>query len=150
MVKNKLGGNQGKKIARKNTFINKTTVISKSEEEIYGIIIKVLGGGQFEVKCNDNVNRLCLLRKKFTGKNKHNNFIKSGVWVLIGIRSWETKKPNKLEKCDLIECYSEQDKKYLQNYFNVDLLLKEEKDKNFEDDFEDEIIFEDDIDINDI
>ena len=61
MVKNKLGGNQGKKIARKNTFINKTTVISKSEEEIYGIIIRVLGGGQFEVKCNDNVNRLCLL-----------------------------------------------------------------------------------------
>jgi initiation factor 1A len=150
MVKNKLGGNQGKKIARKNTFINKTTVVSKSDEEIYGIIVKVLGGSQFEVKCNDNINRLCLLRKKFTGKNKHNNFIKSGVWVLIGIRNWETKKPDKLEKCDLIECYSEQDKIYLQNYFNVDVLLKEEK--NFEDEiiFEDDIIFEDEIDINDI
>ena len=53
-------------------------------------------------------------------------------------------------KCDLIECYSEQDKIYLQNYFNVDVLLKEEK--NFEDEiiFEDDIIFEDEIDINDI
>lgn len=159
MVKNKQGGNQGKKIARKNNITNhKNTIVSQNEDEIYGIIIKILGGNQFHVKCNNDEIKLCIIRKKFTGKNKHNNFIKLGTWVLIGLRSWETKKHDKMEKCDLIECYNENDKNYLQSHYDVDILLKEEKKIEGFMEVDDDVLFEENdpedeeetININDI
>lgn len=153
MVKNTQGGNHGKKVARKHNGINnKTTIVSQNEDEIYGIIIKILGGNQFHVKCNNDETKLCIIRKKFTGKNKHNNFLKIGTWVLVGLRSWETSKTDKLDKCDLIECYNENDKIYLQSHYNVSVLLNEEKKMEGFVELNDDVVFEEDeiININDI
>ena len=42
------------------------------------------------------------------------NYIKSGVWVLAGLRSWETSKKEGIkENCDLLEVYHPQDVKWL-------------------------------------
>ena len=154
MVKNTQGGNHGKKIARKNNITNnRSTIVSQNDEEIYGIIIKSLGGNQFHVKCNNDEIKLCIIRKKFTGKNKHNNFLKIGSWVLVGLRSWETIKHGKLDKCDLIEIYNENDKNFIQSHYNVTVLLNEEKKMEGHVDVCDNIVFEDieeDININDI
>ena len=97
---------------------------------------------------------MCIIRKKFTGKHKSTNFIKEGTWILVGLRDWET--PNdKLDKCDLLECYSDNDKDIIKNQsdLNVDILIQEEKKlEGINETVEDNILFtdEDEIDIDDI
>ena len=36
--------------------------------------------------------------------------ISIGTWVIIGLRAWETTKPNKKEKCDMLEVYTNNEK----------------------------------------
>jgi hypothetical protein len=52
--------------------------------------------------------------------------LKPGSWVLVGIRDWETK-TDRMEKCDLMEVYSESDKtKLMDTNVNFVVLLKED------------------------
>ena len=126
MVKNSTGGNKAKKGAHKDNFTAKRVRLADSTDELYGIAIKMLGGGKFHVKCNDNITRLCNIGGKFTGKHKHANFIKSGTWVLVGLRTWETV-IDKMPKCDLLECYSDFDKdKLLQTTSSFTILQTED------------------------
>ena len=132
MVKNKIGGNKAKKFARKNvndTAQNKKLRFSQHEDEVYGIVNKIIGNGQVVVMCQDGKERLCFIRNKFSGRNKQSNLISSGSWVIVGKRSWETPKENKLEKCDLLEIYSNQEKHVLQQECNVNFtnMIKEEQ-----------------------
>ena len=108
MVKNK-GGNKQKKLGRKHLTIQQDikTRFSTSNEEMYACCTKVIGQGFFEVLCIDNVKRLCIARKKFKGRAKRDNLISIGSKLLIGLRLYETKKKDKLEKCDLLEVYKE-------------------------------------------
>lgn len=132
MVKNKVGGNKAKKFARKNInaqqMSNKKLRISESEDEMYAICTKMLGNSQIEVFCLDGYKRLCFIRKKFTGKNKHNNLIRVGTWVIVGLRTWESVKDDKLPKTDLLEMYNdiEKDKLIQTVKVNFDILKKEE------------------------
>ena len=52
-----------------------------------------------------------------------------GSWVIIGLRSWETPKPDKLEKCDLLEIYTYQERSRLiqECKTNLSVLLKQER-----------------------
>ena len=117
---NKGGGNRAKKQGRKyavssgeDQIVTKTR-FAKDKDEIYGAVIKEFGGGRALVKCIDAVERLLHIRKKFKGRSKGQNFVKSGVWVLAGLRSWETsKKQGDRENCDLLEVYHAQDVKWL-------------------------------------
>ena len=128
MVKNTTGGNKAKKGANKDSIINKRVRLSESEDEIYGVATKILGGGKFHVMCNDSVTRLCNIGGKFSGKHKHSNFIKNGTWVLVGLRTWETV-IDKMPKCDLLECYSDFDKdKLLQTTNTFKPLIDEDND----------------------
>jgi len=128
MVKNTTGGNKAKKGANKDSIINKRIRLSESEDEIYGVATKMLGGGKFHVMCNDSVTRLCNIGGKFSGKHKHSNFIKNGTWVLVGLRTWETVN-DKMPKCDLLECYSDFDKdKLLQTTTTFKPLIDEDDD----------------------
>ena len=126
MVKN-FGGKHGKKIARKNAHSNceinnnKKMRFANGEEEIYGLVTKCLGNGQFLIMCNDQVERLCILRNKFTGRNKQGNMISIGSWVIIGLRNWETSKPNKKDKCDMLEVYTNNEKHKLLEESKVNL-----------------------------
>jgi hypothetical protein len=69
--------------------------------------------------------RLGHIRGKFSGRGKKDNIIAPGVWVLIGLREWdngETTVKNgkvKLPQCDLLEVYSEIDKRRLKDIVNV-------------------------------
>lgn len=132
MVKNKVGGNKAKKFARKNvntTGQTKKLRLSQDEDEVYGIVNKLIGNGQAIVMCQDGKERLCFIRNKFSGRNKQSNLLGNGSWVIIGKRTWETPKENKLEKSDLLEIYSNQEKHILQQECNINLayLLKEEQ-----------------------
>ena len=131
MVKNKVGGNKAKKFARKNQGeqqINKKIRYSQDEDEVYGIVTKMIGNGQAHVKCNDSKVRLCFIRNKFSGRNKHGNFLKTMAWVLVGLRSWESKSNSRMEKCDLLEIYDDFEKsKIIQDgRVKIDVLIQEE------------------------
>lgn len=115
MVKN-FGGKHGKKIARKNAHSNSELTHNKKmrfangDQELYGLVTKCLGNSQFLIMCIDQSERLCVLRNKFTGRNKQGNVISVGSWVIIGVREWETSKPNKRDKCDMLEVYTNNEK----------------------------------------
>ena len=118
MVKNK-GGNKQKKLGRKHLSVNQDTKtrFAKDEDEIYACCTKVIGQGYFEVLCVDNKSRLCIARKKFKGRSKRDNLIIVGTKLLVGVRSYETVKEKKLEKCDLLEVYKD---------YNYDKLVQHE------------------------
>ena len=115
MVKN-FGGKHGKKIARKNANSNnevnsnRKLRFANGSDELYGLVTKCLGNGQFLIMCIDQKERLCIIRNKFTGRNKQSNMISIGSWVIIGLRAWETSKPNKKDKCDMLEVYTNNEK----------------------------------------
>lgn len=147
MVLNKIGGNKGKKVARKDNIQKKTRLMTQEGEQ-YGMVTKMLGNSQCHVFCLDGNTRLCIIRKKFTGKHKGQNFLKPGIWVLVGQREWETINKDKMEKCDLLEFYSESDKQVICQQSNVNVGLLQEKKLEGEETHEqqeDDVIFVDDI-----
>lgn len=108
MVKNKKGGNKGKKVARKhvrNHGYNKKIRLSENDEELYAIVQKVNGNCCYDVLCNDKIVRKLQLRRKFCGRNKRDNFITLKTIVLIGIREWEV--TTKMPKVDCLYVYNE-------------------------------------------
>lgn len=133
MVKNKTGGNRSKKVARKNagdpSLTQRKLRFVDHEDEMYAIVTKMVGNGQIHVLGTDNKERLCFIRYKFAGRNKHSNLITLGSWVIIGNRSWETVIDGKLPKCDLLEIYTNQEKNRLTQECRTNLLalLKEEQ-----------------------
>ena len=109
MVKN-FGGNKNKKFGRKHMAQsnNRKLRIKQDDDEMYACVTKMLGNGMCNIVGIDEVNRLCIIRNKFRGRSKRQNMLNPGSWVLIGLRSWQTKQENsnKLETCDLLEVYT--------------------------------------------
>jgi initiation factor 1A len=112
MVKN-TGGNKSKKMASKSFNIpNKNTRFSSNSDEVYAVVNKMMGGNICEVLCIDGITRTCIIRRKFSGKGRRDNWLSKGKWILVGLREWETQNKEK-NKCDLLEVYSDYDKEKL-------------------------------------
>jgi initiation factor 1A len=126
MVKN-AGGNKTKGQARKYVNDNNDKKDSKKLREsecsleIYAQVEKVLGNGMYNVICIDGKNRLCHSSGKFRGRNKKDNFVKLGTWLLIGLREYESGGSNKkLQNCDLLEVYNDFETDKLKTTVNQD------------------------------
>ena len=129
MPRNTQGGTGHKKLASKDCVKHntKTRLSEDAEYEYYAQITAMVGGKECHVICQDGIKRLCHIRGKFSGKKRRDNILSKGIWVLVGLREFETKhegagqvcatsttgKLNKLDKCDLLEIYSDKDKDYL-------------------------------------
>jgi len=121
MVKNTVGGSKTKGMARKNltSKSNNKLRFSNDKLELYAVASKAYGNGMFEVLCSDNQRRLLHVRGKFRGRGKRDNFITSGTYILVGLREWEdhgsdsTSVKPKLQNCDLLTVYNEQEKNEL-------------------------------------
>jgi hypothetical protein len=79
------------------------------------------------VKCVDGVERICIIRGKFRGgRGKRNNLLTVNTWVLVGLREWNAEATESKEstKCDLLEVYTESDRKELKKVrgINWDLI----------------------------
>lgn len=116
MVKN-TGGNKSKRQCRKhvNTPQQRNVRYIKEDGEMYAVITKMFGGPNCQAMCMDGVSRLCIIRNKFRGRDKRDNTISVNSWVLIGRRDWEARSGNKLEKCDLLEVYSQSDREKIKS-----------------------------------
>jgi hypothetical protein len=116
MVRNIKGGNKAKKQAKKHYSQPSNYKLRKSEDpnEIYAIVTKMYGNRRVLIKCNDGIERQCVIRKKFTGRNKRDNEISTDTLILAGRRTWENKaNTSKVETCDLLEVYSLHDRNEL-------------------------------------
>jgi len=104
--KNTHGGNRHKKMASKSFKEPRQHKMRYANNgESYARIVKMYGQGNMEVLCNDNVNRLCIIRKKFKGRNKRDNNCRVDNMVLVGLREWEVIATNKKPKVDLLYTY---------------------------------------------
>ena len=119
MVKNVKGGSGHKSQARKFVTPASSKQVVKTrfaieDGELYAQVVKYLGNGMCHVLCHDEKTRLCHIRGKFRGRGKRDNMITNGKWVLVGIRDYESEKAaGKLDNCDLLDVYSDQDKERL-------------------------------------
>ena len=87
-----------------------------------------------QVICIDEQPRLCFIRGKFKGRGKRDNTLKTGTWVLIGLREWNMDKvstQDALQKCDLLEVYTDLDKERLKKSVNCKWSLFIENDAVF-------------------
>tara|TARA_B100000674_G_scaffold137938_2_gene107619 strand:+ start:2051 stop:2581 length:531 start_codon:yes stop_codon:yes gene_type:complete len=121
MVKNS-GGNKSKRQGRKyvNAPQQRNVRYIKEEGEAYAVVTKLFGGSNCEVMCMDGQVRHCIIRNKFRGRDKRDNTITNNVWVLVGIREWETR-IGKPQKCDLLEVYSQNDKEKIKSNSDNDI-----------------------------
>jgi initiation factor 1A len=144
MVKNTKGGNKSKKGARKHITSSQPqrTRYAVEDGEVYGAVVKLYGGSNCEVMCNDGISRLCIIRNKFKGRGKRGNVINSCVWVLVGVRDWEVR-VNKPQRCDLLEVYTDSDKEKLRQTAgcSFDTLLRVNTDGSTEIAPDDGIVF---------
>ena len=144
MVKNEAGGCKGKKVARKHTTKSKNELrLSLSSDEKYAIVKKVLGN-TCDVICDDGKDRRCIIRGKFTGRNKRDNMLDSGVYVLVGMREWVVEDVTQsggggsggnkgIRYCDLLEVYNSMERDILRRTHNVFSTLKDETGNQFND-----------------
>jgi initiation factor 1A len=115
MVKN-FGGNKAKGFARKSFAKHDSELrISLEPAEIYAQVTKIYGGKNCQVITLDGTEMLCHIRGKFSGRNKRDNFIGNGTWMLVGTREWEKAEKGKILNCDIIVVYNDTDKNKLKN-----------------------------------
>ena len=152
MVKNKVGGNKHKKMARKNVKADARKPklrLAKEKCEIYAKVTKVFGNGMCEVICQDKIARLLIIRRKFRGRNRKDNMVKLDSVVLVGIREWEVVAANKQPKVDLLYAYSPSQvddlvkDKLIGEIIYPDSVSKEEQDDGIE--FDRNAFFHDEI-----
>ena len=156
MVKNEAGGCKGKKVARKHTTKGKNELrLSSSSDEKYAIVKKVLGN-TCDVICDDGKERRCIIRGKFTGRNKRDNMLDNGTYILVGLREWVVEDmtdggassngnaSNKgVRYCDLLEVYNSMERDILRRTHNVFSTLKDESGNKY-DDGDSSVMFVDD------
>jgi translation initiation factor IF-1 len=139
MVKNLAGGCNGKKVARKHTTKGKNDLrLSKSSDEKYAIVTRLLGN-TCDVICDDGVNRRCIIRGKFTGRNKRDNMLDNGIYILVGMREWvdeggrsrQTDEKN-VKYCDLLEVYNSMERDILRRTHNIFSSLKDESGNKYD------------------
>ena len=122
MVKNTSGGGNAKKQARKYAGSSTSNIlrVSQSPMELYACVTKMLGGNLCRVIAqhgNDRLEVCCHIGGKFRGRNKRNNYLSVGSWVLVGLREWE----NPIKNCDLEYVYEKDEIDQLKNLPGVSL-----------------------------
>jgi translation initiation factor IF-1 len=151
MVKNEAGGCKGKKVARKHATKGKNELrLSSSSEEKYAIVKRLLGN-TCDVICDDGKERRCIIRGKFTGRNKRDNMLDNGVYVLVGLREWVVEDLSSggdgngkgVRYCDLLEVYNSMERDILRRTHNVFSTLKDESGNKY-DEGDSSIMFVDD------
>lgn len=93
--------------------------VAQEAGETYAVATAMLGGCMFYCVGMDRKKRLCRIRGKFAGRNKRDNLVEVGKWVLVGARDWEQSSgpasADDVPQCDLLEVYADQDKVRLQD-----------------------------------
>lgn len=110
-MKTKTGGkNRRKGKSLVNNF--KREILYREDNQLYGLVEKMLGDKRVLCKCSDKIERICHIRGKFHRRV----WINTGDMVLISLREFEP------DKGDIIHKYTNEEGKFLiqQNEFELD------------------------------
>ena len=113
MVKNTVGGKKGKMMANKNGNgigggSGQLRLVEFPGIEVIVCVIKVFGGGLFEVIDNENNSYKAFLRGKMKGHNKRHNLVALFSIILVAKRVDTDPK-----KCDILFVYDSHDIQFL-------------------------------------
>jgi initiation factor 1A len=95
---NKKGGKKYKQGKASSSIAVARELILADDEQMYGLILKCYGNGRFQVFCNDNVERLGVLRGSL---RKRGVWITTNSLVLVSKRDFEQQN----DKVDIIHGY---------------------------------------------
>ena len=110
-----MAGNKARKQAKKHLLASKRALRKAVEAgELYAAVTKLYGGAQCEVICIDGQHRQCIIRNKFRGRGRRENFLGPGVWCLVGVREWQRASAGKKDIVDLLHVYGADHKERLQ------------------------------------
>jgi hypothetical protein len=114
MVKNINGGNKSKKFARKGAVSevsSRKLRLSESSYELYACVTRVCGQGRFKVITASDHELTCIMRRKFSGKNKRFNIVGVGSILLVGLREFvaDAEDLSRHKDCDLLEIYDSEE-----------------------------------------
>lgn len=107
--------------------VQRSIVYAIENESVYGIIIKALGQGRFEVKCSDMFTRIASL----AGKLRKRVWVQANDYVLISLR------PDESKKGDIICKYLPPEVKILRESRELPENFGEQDDENADFQFED-------------
>jgi translation initiation factor 1A len=94
MSKNKGKGNKNKKKVSRENVKERRELVFKENGQEYAQILKMLGNGRCDAYCFDGIRRLCHIR----GKLRKRVWINVGDIVLIGLRDFQDKKGDIIQK----------------------------------------------------
>jgi initiation factor 1A len=102
MGRNTTGGNKQKR-GKNSTQDSKKRPLTYADNKdtLYALVISPLGDCGFLVHCNDNVERIGIIR----GAMYKSSFIQSGDMTLVSLREFEQVKLGRKERCDVLLKY---------------------------------------------
>lgn len=102
MGRNTTGGNKQKR-GKNSTQESKKRPLTYADNKdtLYALVISPLGDCGFLVHCNDNVERIGIIR----GAMYKSSFIQSGDMTLVSLREFEQVKLGRKERCDVLLKY---------------------------------------------
>ena len=97
-------------------------------------VLKEASKSWSSVICDDGKERRCIIRGKFTGRNKRDNMLDCGTYILVGLREWTVEDIATVDKsnnknvryCDLLEVYNSMERDILRRTHGVFGTLKDE------------------------
>ena len=103
MPKNLTGGNKHKKGKNSTHKVTRAIIYPDNKITLFAYVLGALGDCKFHIRCNDDQNRIGVVR----GSLYKNTFINVGDLVLVGLRDFSTatSKSGK-EFCDIIMKYT--------------------------------------------
>lgn len=123
MVKNLKGGKGSKSLARKNSVVTKTSThlpLPSHPLELIAVVSKFYGNS-FDAYVPTHTDPIrCIVRGKFSGRNKRSNFISVGSFVMIAFREFEA--PT-YKNADLIFVYEHNDIPLLSSLADIRMLI---------------------------
>lgn len=149
MVKNSKGGNKAKKGAAKHFKASAMKQKLRKPQGEYEILAMVthMHGNHCTVKTSEDREMKCFIRNKFRGRNKKDNFITSGTWVLIGIRDFNS---TQNAACDLLEVYKDTEKAELKTELDESIWINLLEDSEKFKDMSSDVIFDESAGQSDI
>ncbi|WVQ92174.1 translation initiation factor eIF-1A [Cryptococcus gattii] len=140
MPKNKGKGGKNNRRGKKEDGENKRELIFKEDGQEYAQVVKMLGNGRLEAKCQDGESRLAQIR----GQMRKKVWIVVGDIILLSLREFQD------DRADVIHRYTPDEARNLKTYGELkDFQLVENQEAGGEEDEEGGIEFEE-ADIDDI
>ena len=127
-------------------------LVFKDDDQHYAHVIKSLGGGRFEIECDDRTTRIGKLR----GNMRKSQWVSTGTVVLVSYREYGSEAPSESSghtkaslKADILLKYSDVAVKQLRRYGELEwLVLKPDRGGRVEpsDADDDLVVFDDEAD----